>query len=100
MREGLNSSVSGYGVMVGLCENDSGPLISIIDGELLEALSDCKLLHCHRHLLLTYRSKTVICKPLFLLVLLDRLPSVINHLAGVLEILSSSLYQAARKSMK
>lgn len=59
MCEGLNSSVSGYGVMVGLCENDNEPLISIIDGEFLEALSDCKLLHCHRHLLLTYRSKTI-----------------------------------------
>ena len=58
-REGLNSSVLGYGVVVGPCEHDNEPLISRIGGELLTTLSDCKLLHGHRHLLLTYRSKTV-----------------------------------------
>jgi hypothetical protein len=57
--EGLNSSVLGYGVVVGPCEHDNEPLISRIGGELLKTLSDCKLLHGHRHLLLTYRSKTV-----------------------------------------
>jgi hypothetical protein len=57
--EGLNSSVSGYSEVVGPCEHDNEPLISRIGGELLTTLSDCKLLHGHRHLLLTYRSKTI-----------------------------------------
>jgi hypothetical protein len=58
--EGLNSSVLGCGVVVGPCEHNNEPLISRIGGELLKTLSDCQLLHGHRHLLLTYRSKTVI----------------------------------------
>lgn len=57
--EGLKSSVSRYGVVVGPCEHNNEHLISRISGELLTTLSDCKLLHGHRHLLLTYRSMTV-----------------------------------------
>lgn len=57
--ERLNSSVSGYDVVAGPCEHENEPLISRIGGELLTTLSDCKLLHGHRHLLLTYRGITV-----------------------------------------
>jgi hypothetical protein len=45
--------------VAGPCEQDNEPLISLIVGELLEALSYCKLLVGYRHLLLTYECKTV-----------------------------------------
>lgn len=57
--KGLNSSVSGYGIVEGPCEHNNEPLISRIDDEFLTTLSDCKLPYDHRHLLLTYRSKTL-----------------------------------------
>jgi hypothetical protein len=60
--KGLNSSVSGYGVVEGPCEHNNEPLIYRIDGEFLTTLSDCKLPYGYRHLLLTYRSKTVTFK--------------------------------------
>jgi len=98
--EGLNSPVSGYGVVVSPCEHDNEPLISRIGGELLTTLSDCKLLHGYRHLLLTYRGRTVTLQAPVSITTTGQVTISDNSSGWYLGVINSSLCQSFWKSLK